>query len=79
MWCIRVIICKCFLSYNCLKPGEIKEILRKRIAEKKKEVNPRLYNKSGRRGSTELETLQSFLADITDEEARHEMIKNSKN
>ena len=62
-----------------LKPEEIKEILRKRIAEKEKEVNPRLYNlRQVEETLTELETLQSFLADITDEEARHEMSKNSK-
>ena len=61
-----------------LASEEIKEILRKRIAEKEKKVNPRRYNlRQVEDALTELETYQSFLADITDEEARREMNKNN--
>lgn len=62
-----------------LTSEDIKEILRKRIAEKEKKVNPHRYNlRQVEEALTELETYQSFLADITDEEARREMIKNTK-
>ena len=60
-----------------LTSEEIKEILRKRIAEKEKKTNPRRYNlRQVEDALTELETYQSFLADITDEEARRKMSKN---
>jgi hypothetical protein len=60
-----------------LTAEEIKEILRKRIAEKEKKVNPRRYNlRQVEDALTELETYQSFLADIMDEEARREMDKS---
>jgi hypothetical protein len=60
-----------------LTAEEIKEILRKRIAEKEKKVNPRRYNlRQVGDALTELETYQSFLADIMDEEARREMDKS---
>jgi hypothetical protein len=40
-------------------------------------VNPHLYNlRQVEEALTELEMYQSFLADITDEEARREMNKN---
>jgi hypothetical protein len=62
-----------------LTSEEIKEILRKRIAEKEKKVNPRRYNLRQVGGAlAELETYQSFLADIMDEEARPEMNKSIK-
>lgn len=45
------------------------KFLRKRIAEKDKEVNASLRNlRQTQEALTELETLQSFLADITGEE-----------
>jgi DNA-binding TFAR19-related protein (PDSD5 family) len=60
-----------------LTSEEIKEILRKRIAEKEKKVNPRRYNlRQVEDALTELETYQSFLVDIMDEEARREMNKS---
>ena len=59
-----------------LTSEEIKEILRKRIAENEK-INPRRYHlRQVEDALTELETYQSFLADITDEEARRKMSKN---
>jgi hypothetical protein len=63
-----------------LTSEEIKQILRRRIAEEEKEVNPDLYDpRHAQKALAELETLQSFLADITDEEARCEVIENVKN
>jgi hypothetical protein len=57
-----------------LTSDEIKRILRKRISEREKKVNPRRYNlRQVEEALTELETYQSFLADITDEETRCEM------
>jgi hypothetical protein len=51
--------------------------LRKRIAEKEKKVNPRRYNlRQVEDALTELETYQSFLADIMDEAAKREMNKS---
>jgi hypothetical protein len=54
-----------------LTSEEIEENLQKRIAEKEEEVNSDLYDlRQVQKALAELETLQSFLADITDEEAR---------
>jgi hypothetical protein len=59
-----------------LTSEEIKEILRKRIAEQEK-INPRRYNlRQVEDALTEQEIYQSFLADITDEGARRKMSKN---
>jgi len=62
-----------------LTSEDIKEILRKRIVEKNKKVNSHLYNlRQVEEALIELETYQSFLVDIMDEEARRKMRKNSK-
>ena len=48
---------------------EIKQMLQKKIEEKQKEVRPDLFNQRYvEEINTQLETLQSFLADINDEE-----------
>ena len=54
-----------------LTSEEIKQMLQKKIEEKQKEVRPDLFNQRYvEEINTQLETLQSVLADINDEERR---------
>ena len=54
-----------------LTSEEIKQMLQKKIEEKEKEVQPDLFHQGYvEEINTQLETLQSILADINDEERR---------
>jgi hypothetical protein len=54
-----------------LTSEEIKQMLQKKIEKKQKEVIPDLFNQRYvEEINTQLETLQSILADINDEERR---------
>ncbi len=54
-----------------LTSEEIKQMLQKKIEEKEKEVRPDIFNQRYvEEINTQLETLQSILADINDEERR---------
>ena len=54
-----------------LTSDEIKQMLQKKIEEKEKEARPDLFNQRYVEGiNTQLETMQSILADINDEERR---------
>ena len=61
-----------------LTSEEIKQMLQKKIEEKEKEVQPHLFNQRYvEEINTQLETLQSVLADINDEERRRIIIGGS--
>ena len=61
-----------------LTSEEIKQMLQKKIEEKEKEVRPDLFNQRYvEEINTQLETLQSVLADINDEERRRIIIDDS--
>ena len=54
-----------------LTSEEIKQMLQKKIEEKEKEVRPDIFNQRYvEEINTQLETLQSILADINDEQRR---------
>jgi predicted house-cleaning noncanonical NTP pyrophosphatase (MazG superfamily) len=54
-----------------LTSEEIKQMLQKKLEEKEKEVRPDIFNQRYvEEINTQLETLQSILADINDEERR---------
>jgi hypothetical protein len=59
-----------------LTSEEIKQMLQEKIEEKQKEVRPDLFNQRYvEEINTQLETLQSILADISDEERRRTLDK----
>ena len=61
-----------------LTSKEIKQLLQKKIEEKEKEIRPDLFNQRYvEEINTQLETLQSILADINDEERRRIIIDGS--
>jgi hypothetical protein len=61
-----------------LTSEEIKQMLQKKIEEKEKEVRPDIFNQRYvEEINTQLETLQSILADINDEERRRIIIDGS--
>ena len=63
-----------------LTSEEIKQMLQKKIEEKQKEVRPDLFNQRYvEEINTQLETLQSILADINDEERRRIIINQASN
>ena len=63
-------------NQQLLTSEEIKEMLQKKIEEKEKEVRPDLFNQRYvEEINTQLETLQSILADINDEERRRTLDK----
>jgi hypothetical protein len=63
------------LISKLLTSEEIKQMLQKKIGEKQKEVIPDLFNQRYvEEINTQLETLQSVLADINDEERRRIII-----
>ena len=58
-------------NQQLLTSEEIKQMLQKKIQEKEKEVRPDLFNQRYvEEINTQLETMQSILADINDEERR---------
>ena len=59
-----------------LTSEEIKQMLQKKIEEKEKEVRPDIFNQRYvEEINTQLETLQSILADINDEQRRRTIDK----
>ena len=61
-----------------LTSKEIKQLLQKKIEEKEKEIRHDLFNQRYvEEINTQLETLQSILADINDEERRRIIIDGS--
>jgi hypothetical protein len=67
-----------FDNQQLLTSEEIKQMLQKKIEEKEKEVRPDLFNQRYvEEIDAQLETLQSILADINDEERRRIIIDGS--
>jgi hypothetical protein len=55
---------------------EIKQMLENRIDKKRKEIRPHIFNQAYvEHANTELETLESVMAEINDMEKRKERVK----